>query len=200
MEQEAGDARREARDAGDAAPGARDAAPGARDASTGARDASTGPRDASTGARDASTRPRDASARPRDASAGPRDADREERATRAPASFGNVGEHHWSRARRDANPEALEYYRSRELAPGVAEGGSSRNFYCMDCDGVIAHDWPGERCPHCHAALAGMSKRYFNWVEINEPAASDARALLPFLIGGLLLLALVLVLSLRLLT
>ena len=109
-----------------------------------------------------------------------------------PPSFGNIGEHHWSRARRDANPEAIEYYRSRSQAPGVAEGGSSRNFYCMECDGVIAHDWQGESCPHCRAALAGMSKRYFNWVEINEPAASDLRALLPFLIGGIVLLALVL--------
>jgi hypothetical protein len=114
-----------------------------------------------------------------------------------PASFGNVGEHHWSRARRDANPEALEYYRSRSQAPGVAEGGSSRNFYCMECDGVIAHDWQEERCPHCRAALAGMSKRYFNWVEINEPPASDLRALLPFLIGGLVLLVLVLLLAAR---
>ena len=32
--------------------------------------------------------------------------------------------------------------------------------------------------------------RYFNWVEINEPPESDLKALLPFLLGAIGLLAL----------
>lgn len=110
-----------------------------------------------------------------------------------PPSFGNVSEHHWSRTRRDANREALEYYRERSRAPGVAEGGAERNFYCMQCDGVIPFEPPLSVCPHCGAALDERVKRYFNWVEINEPAPSDARALaklvLPILLGLALLAA-----------
>ncbi|MBL8857563.1 MAG: hypothetical protein JNL28_03530 [Planctomycetes bacterium] len=88
-------------------------------------------------------------------------------------SFGNMGPEHWSRARRDSNAEALEYYRERSRAPGVREGGAERNHYCMQCDGVIPFDAEAEVCPHCGAALEGEVKRYFNWVEINEPPRSD---------------------------
>lgn len=103
-------------------------------------------------------------------------------------SFGNVGEHHWSRARADANREAIEYYRSRSRAPGVAEGGAERNFYCMRCDGVIPHDHAGETCPHCAAPLEGVARRYFNWVEIDRPPTSDAAPLLRLAAWALLLL------------
>jgi hypothetical protein len=106
-------------------------------------------------------------------------------------SWGNMSDAHWSRARADKNAEALEYYRQRSRAPGVAEGGEARNFYCMHCDGVIPHDFRGEHCPHCHAELDERIKRYFNWVEINDPPASDFRALLPIALAGLAVLALV---------
>jgi hypothetical protein len=112
-------------------------------------------------------------------------------------SFGNMSEHHWSRARARENQEALEYYRRRSHAPGVAEGGAERNYYCMKCDGVIPFDFRGPGCPHCSEPLEGAAKRYFNWVEINEPAESDFKALLPFLLVGLVILALVLVFVLR---
>lgn len=97
---------------------------------------------------------------------------------------------HWSRARTGTNAEALDYYRERSKAPGVASGGAARNFYCMHCDGVIAFDHAGERCPHCDGAIEGGARRYFNWVELNETTKSDARALLPFALGGLVLVAL----------
>jgi len=112
-------------------------------------------------------------------------------------SFGNMSEHHWSRARAAENREALEYYRRRSRAPGVAEGGAERNYYCMKCDGVIPFEFSGPRCPHCDEPLDGVAKRYFNWVEINEPARSDFKALLPFLVAGALVLAIVLVFVLR---
>jgi hypothetical protein len=112
-------------------------------------------------------------------------------------SFGNMSEHHWSRARARDNEEALEYYRQRSRAPGVAEGGAERNFYCMKCDGVIPFEFRGPHCPHCAEPLAGAAKRYFNWVEINEPAESDFKALLPFLLAGLAILVVVLVIVLR---
>jgi hypothetical protein len=101
-------------------------------------------------------------------------------------SWGNISEHHWSRARKDANQEQLEYYRSRSHAPGVAGGGAERNFYCMGCEGVIPYDLELRACPHCGAAIDEHVKRYFNWVEINEPGTGDARALLPFLAAALL--------------
>jgi hypothetical protein len=112
-------------------------------------------------------------------------------------SFGNMSERHWSRARAGTNEEALEYYRQRSHAPGVEAGGAERNFYCMKCDGVIPFDFAGSSCPHCGESLAGMAKRYFNWVEINEPARSDFKALLPFLLGGAVLIVLVLVFVLK---
>src|SRR5688500_25644 len=108
-----------------------------------------------------------------------------------PPSWGNLGPHHWSRTRRDHNQEALEYYRQRSHAPGVAEGGAERNFYCMKCDGVIDFGFAGERCPHCDEPLDENVKRYFNWVEIAEPPASDARALLRVALPALAALALV---------
>ena len=104
-----------------------------------------------------------------------------------------MSEHHWSRARAGTNEEALEYYRERSRAPGVADGGAERNFYCMDCDGVIPHDHAGPGCPHCGAKLEGMARRYFNWVEIDRPPASDAGPLLKLalvVLGVLLLVGL----------
>ncbi len=100
-------------------------------------------------------------------------------------SFGNISEHHWTRSRKGKHTEALEYLRGRSKAPGVSEGGSARNYYCMRCDGVVPHDHAGESCPHCGAPLEGRVKRYFNWVEIDQPAGSDFRALLPWIIGAL---------------
>ncbi len=107
-------------------------------------------------------------------------------------SWGNVGEHHWSVARRDSNQEAIEYYRERSRAPGVAEGGRERNHYCMSCNGVVplAYDQrrPADeaptRCPHCGAELDARVRAMFNWVEIDQPPPSDAPLV------GLVLLAL----------
>ena len=106
-------------------------------------------------------------------------------------SWGNVSERHWSRARLGANTEALEYYRQRSRAPGVEAGGSERNFYCMECDGVIPHAPAVSACPHCGAQVDPNVRRYFNWVEIDHPVKSDLRALLPILIAAVALLALV---------
>jgi hypothetical protein len=95
-------------------------------------------------------------------------------------SWGAISERHWTRTRRDANSEALEYYRERSRAPGVREGGAERNFYCMQCDGVIPYSETVERCPHCDARVERGVKRYFNWVEMEMPRGSDLpRALLP---------------------
>ena len=93
-------------------------------------------------------------------------------------SYGNLSDRHWSRTRQGTNLEAIEYYRERSKAPGVADGGAERNFYCMKCDGVIPFDVKGERCPHCSAPIDEHIRRYFNWVEINEPPRGDAAALL----------------------
>ena len=75
-------------------------------------------------------------------------------------SFGNMGPDHWSRA------------------PGVAEGGAERNHYCMHCAGVIPFDPALKACPHCKEPIEGGVRRYFNWVEMNEPPKSDVGALL----------------------
>jgi hypothetical protein len=96
-----------------------------------------------------------------------------------------MGDHHWSRTRRGSNQEALEYYRERSHAPGVAEGGGARNMYCMHCDGVIELGAGITACPHCGAAIEGDAKRYFNWVEIDRAPRSDARALLPLFAAAL---------------
>jgi len=101
-------------------------------------------------------------------------------------SYGNISDRHWTRSRKDSNQEALDYYRERSHAPGVAEGGGPRNFYCMECDGVIPAEHEGDTCPHCDASLEGVTRRYFNWVEIDEPPRSDLAALLPYLLGGAL--------------
>jgi hypothetical protein len=91
------------------------------------------------------------------------------------------------------NQEAIDYYRRRSRAPGVAEGGGARNHYCMECDGVIPLPPPGSEapgseapavCPHCGAALGERARRFFNWVEIDRPARSDARAIAPLALAG----------------
>ncbi len=99
-------------------------------------------------------------------------------------SFGNMGDHHWSRARDGSNAEAIDYYRERSQAPGVAEGGGARNMYCMHCDGVIPLGGLLEVCPHCGKELEGDVKRYFNWVEIDRTPKSDLRSLWPVLALG----------------
>ena len=55
----------------------------------------------------------------------------------------------------------------------------------MRCDGVIPFDHAGHACPHCNEPLDEKARRYFNWVEINEPPPSDLRALLPIVCGVL---------------
>lgn len=94
-------------------------------------------------------------------------------------SFGPMSPAHWSRARAGENAEALAYLRERSKAPGVADGGAERNFYCMKCAGVIPFDLSATACPHCGEPLDEKARRYFNWVEINEPPRSDLAALLP---------------------
>ena len=96
-----------------------------------------------------------------------------------------MSDRHWSRAREGTNAEALDYYRERSQAPGVAEGGGARNMYCMQCDGVIPLGEQIAACPHCGAALEGDVKRYFNWVEIDRAPSSDVRALWPIFLLGL---------------
>ncbi len=109
-------------------------------------------------------------------------------------SWGDVDERHWSRARGKRNARAIEYYRSRSQAPGVAEGGDTRNQYCMACDGVIPlhyfqfepADETERSCPHCGTPLEKRIHRMFNWVEIDQPHDSDLRAVLPLVAVGLL--------------
>ncbi|MEO0650245.1 MAG: hypothetical protein AAFZ65_06170 [Planctomycetota bacterium] len=119
---------------------------------------------------------------------------------------GPLPEDHWSRSREGLNEEALEYMRERSKAPGVESGGAERNHYCMECNGVIplvydrrqAHD-PRKltHCPHCGAKLDERVQAMFNWVEIDQVRDSDAKALLPFALGALVLLGLGAVLILR---
>ncbi len=113
----------------------------------------------------------------------------EERKDPKPPSFGNMSDDHWSRARKDKNQEALNYYRERSKAPGVADGGAARNFYCMSCAGVLDFDTQASACPHCGAVIEGGARRYFNWVEMDEPKKSDFLVLMPWLVAGLVLLA-----------
>ena len=111
-----------------------------------------------------------------------------------------LGEEHWSKARAGENEEALEYYRGRNKAPGVADGGGARNHYCFECDGVIELEYDSRepapklpsQCPHCGVKLEGGARRMFNWVEIDQPPASDARALLIPALYALLLLGIAL--------
>ena len=94
-------------------------------------------------------------------------------------SYGNMSAHHWSRTRGERNREAIDYYRERSQAPGVAEGGNARNFFCMECDGVIPwDDFKGDSCPHCGAKIDGSVRRYFNWVEIDRTPQADRTAAL----------------------
>lgn len=110
-----------------------------------------------------------------------------------PPSFGPMSEHHWSRSRGDRNEEALEFYREKSRAPGVAEGGSHRNQYCLSCGGVIPLEYDSrvpldeqtrtESCPHCGEALEGRVRQMFNWVETDQVPAGDAKFVLPVLLG-----------------
>jgi hypothetical protein len=126
-------------------------------------------------------------------------ADADPKGPEQPKSFGNMSDAHWSRARAGTNEEALEYYRERSHAPGVEEGGGPRNFYCMHCDGVVPTEPPPGRCPHCGAEISGVARRYFNWVELDQPVKSDFRSLLPWAAVGLAVLAGVAFLVVRLL-
>ena len=115
-------------------------------------------------------------------------------------SYGNMDEHHWSKTRGERNKEAIDYYRERSAAPGVAEGGEARNFYCMACDGVIPFDHEDPSCPHCEEPIEGRTRRYFNWVEIDEAPSSDLKVLLPWFlllmaVAGLLIWLVVAVLT-----
>ncbi len=107
-----------------------------------------------------------------------------------PPSWGNISPRHWSKARSDMNKETLEYLRERSRAPGVEDGGSHRNSYCMECNGVLPLEYdsrvPGERetpdeCPHCGVKIEGRVQAMFNWVEIDQVHGSDAKVILPLL-------------------
>ncbi len=106
-------------------------------------------------------------------------------------------ERHWSRLRKGKNKEAIDYYRKRSQAPGVAEGGGIRSSYCLECEGVIPLEYDqrteadlntGQVCPHCGAVVDPRVRRMFNWVEIDQPPASDLGYYLPFLVVGALLM------------
>jgi hypothetical protein len=45
----------------------------------------------------------------------------------------------------------------------------------MNCDGVIPHNEQHEVCPHCGTKIEGEARRYFNWVEIDQPPPSDRK-------------------------
>ncbi len=105
-------------------------------------------------------------------------------------SFGNVDDDHWTRTRVNANEEDIQYLRERSKAPGVADGGEARNFYCMECEGVIPFEEGDLNCPHCGAKVDGTTRRYFNWVEIDTPPQSDLAALLPWALAILALISL----------
>ncbi|MFT6832183.1 MAG: hypothetical protein ACJAZN_002352 [Planctomycetota bacterium] len=109
-------------------------------------------------------------------------------------SYGNMSDRHWSKTRGERNADAIDYYRDRSHAPGVEEGGEARNYYCMECDGVIPwDDFKGDACPHCGAAIEGSARRYFNWVEIDRTPKSDRTATL--IAAGIVTLVLVVVLT-----
>jgi hypothetical protein len=98
---------------------------------------------------------------------------------------------HWSKARAGTNQEAIDHYRARSRAPGVAAGGAERNHYCMSCNGVIPLSYdsrspaegPPGRCPHCGVELDPRVRAMFNWVEIDQVPAGDARAVLRVALG-----------------
>jgi len=100
---------------------------------------------------------------------------------------------HWSRLRKGENQEALDYYKQRSKAPGVAEGGGIRAQYCQECDGVVPLEYdqrkPADRqkqqlCPHCGAKVSATVRRMFNWVEIDQPPPSDLAVVMPYLLGA----------------
>ena len=112
-------------------------------------------------------------------------------------------ERHWSRLRKGKNQEAMDYYKERSQAPGVAEGGGLRSQYCAECDGVIPLEYdqrkPADRgkkqkCPHCGAAISSTVRRMFNWVEIDQPPPSDIAPLLPYIFGFMAIVATMLLL------
>ena len=112
-------------------------------------------------------------------------------------------ERHWSRLRKGKNQEALQYYKDRSKAPGVAEGGGVRAQYCTECDGVIPLKYyqrkPADRsqkqvCPHCGAEVSATVRRMFNWVEIDQPPPSDWAVFWPWLVGALVAVGLVIAL------
>jgi hypothetical protein len=94
-------------------------------------------------------------------------------------------EEQWPPSRAGRNREAVQFYRERSKAPGVAEGGAERNHYCMSCNGVIPLQYdqrepasgPPEHCPHCGVELDERVRAMFNWVEIDQVPDSDLRAL-----------------------
>lgn len=100
-------------------------------------------------------------------------------------------EEHWSKAREGLNQEAIEHYRARSRAPGVASGGAERNHYCMSCNGVIPLSYDSRRpaegppgnCPHCGAELDARVRAMFNWVEIDQVPQGDARAVFRIALG-----------------
>jgi len=51
----------------------------------------------------------------------------------------------------------------------------------MNCDGVIPHEESNEICPHCGTKIEGETRRYFNWVEIDQPPPSDRKLQLTLL-------------------
>lgn len=123
-----------------------------------------------------------------------------------PPSWGNISPRHWSKARADMNEEALEYMRERSRAPGVEDGGSHRNSYCMECNGVLPLDYDRrvaddqrklKECPHCGAEIDARVQAMFNWVEIDQVHGGDAKAMLPVLLGGLVVLGLLAFFALR---
>ena len=112
-------------------------------------------------------------------------------------------ERHWSRLRHGKNQEAMDYYRQRSKAPGVAEGGGVRSSYCLECEGVIPLEYDqrieaeletGQVCPHCGAPVDPRVRRMFNWVEIDQPPPSDIAPLLPYIFGFMAIVATMLLL------
>lgn len=120
--------------------------------------------------------------------------DKSNKKEESPASFGNMSDQHWSKARSEMNEEALDYLRDRSTKPGVASGGAARNMYCPSCQGVIPLNYDsreaptGERenCPHCGVLLDERVREMFNWVEIDQVSGSDAKVILPILLLAML--------------
>ena len=106
-------------------------------------------------------------------------------------SWGDLDERHWTRTRGDRNDSVIEYYQARSQAPGVREGGTWRNQYCMSCDGVLPLSYfqtePADdevrHCPHCGERLEQRIHRMFNWVEIDQPHDGDLKVFLPWILG-----------------